>query len=148
LAEENLAVTMISHYGSEHVLDKVLGHPQSTVGSDGIYGGRPHPRLYGAYPRYLKEFVRERQILDLPQAIRKVTSFPAGILGLKDRGTLRQGAWADMVLLDPEGVADKATYEEPEQYPEGIPYVFVNGELVVDQGEFTGKLPGRALRKA
>ncbi len=148
LAEENLAVTMISHYGSEHVLEKVLGHPQATVGSDGIYGGRPHPRLYSAYPRYLKEFVRVRKIFDLPEAIRKVTSFPAAILGLKDRGILREGAWADIVLLDPERVADKATYDEPEKYPEGIPYVLVNGELVVDQGAFTGKLPGRTLRKS
>jgi N-acyl-D-amino-acid deacylase len=148
LAEENLAVTMISHYGSEEVLDKVLAHPQATVGSDGIYGGRPHPRLYSAYPRYLKEFVRVREVLDLPEAIRKVTSFPAKILGLKDRGTLREGAWADIVLLDPDRVADTATYDDPEQYPEGIPYVFVNGELAVDRGAFTGKLPGRVLRKA
>jgi N-acyl-D-amino-acid deacylase len=148
LAEESLAVTMISHYGSEEVLEKVLGHPQATVGSDGIYGGRPHPRLYCAYPRYLKEFVRVRKFFDLPEAIRKVTAFPAAILGLKDRGTLREGAWADIVLLDPERVADTATYEDPEQYPEGIPYVFVNGELVVDRGAFTGKLPGQALRKA
>jgi len=148
LAEENLAVTMISHYGSEDVLNKVLGHPQATVGSDGIYGGRPHPRLYSAYPRYLKEFVSVRKILDLPEAIRKVTSFPAAILGLRDRGTLREGAWADIVLLDPARVADTATYDDPEQYPEGIPYVLVNGELVVDQGVFTGKLPGRALRKS
>lgn len=148
LAEENLAVTMISHYGSEDVLDRVLGHPQATVGSDGIYGGRPHPRLYSAYPRYLKEFVRVRKIFDLPEAIRKVTSFPAAILGLKDRGTLHEGAWADIVLLDPERVADTATYDDPEQYPEGILYVLVNGELVVDRGEFTGKLPGQALRKS
>jgi N-acyl-D-amino-acid deacylase len=147
LAEEKLAVTMISHYGSQAVLDKVLGHPQATVGSDGIYGGRPHPRLYSAYPRYLKEFVRVRKLLDLPEAIRKVTSFPAAILGLEDRGTLREGAWADIALLDPERVADTATYDDPEQYPVGIPYVFVNGELVVDRGAFTGKLPGRALRK-
>jgi N-acyl-D-amino-acid deacylase len=147
LAEENLAVTMISFYGSEHVLEKVLCHPQGTVASDGIFGGRPHPRLYGTYPRFLKEFVRVRGLLDLVEAIHKITAFPAGILGLDDRGTLREGAWADIVLLDPEQVADTATYEEPEQYPEGVPYVFVNGELVVDRGLFTGSLPGRALRK-
>jgi N-acyl-D-amino-acid deacylase len=147
LAEENLAVTMISHYGSDEVLQKVLAHAQATVGSDGIYGGRPHPRLYSAYPRFLKEFVRVKKVFDLPEAIRKITSFPAEILGLQDRGMLREGAWADIVVLDPGKVTDKATYEEPEQYPEGIPYVLVNGELVVDQGIFTNRLPGRALRK-
>jgi N-acyl-D-amino-acid deacylase len=147
LAEENLAVTMISFYGSEDVLDKVLAHPQATVGSDGIYGGRPHPRLYGAYPRYLKQFVRVKESTDLAGAIHKITMHPAKILGLSGRGELRVGYWADLVLLDPDRVADTATYEHPERYPEGIPYVFVNGELVVDSGDFTGILPGRALRK-
>jgi N-acyl-D-amino-acid deacylase len=146
LAEENLAVTMISYYGSEPVLEKVLVHSQATVGSDGIYGGRPHPRLYGAFPRFLREFVRVKEMMSLPEAVRKVTSFPAEILGLKDRGVLKEGFWADVVLLDPERVADTSTYGEPELYPEGIPYVFVNGELAIDQGTFTGRLPGRALR--
>ncbi len=147
LAQENLAVTMISFYGSEDVLVKVLGHPQATVGSDGIYGGRPHPRLYGTYPRFLKAFVREKKRFSLPEAIRKVTSFPADILGLRDRGVLREGLWADVVVFDPDRVADTATYEEPEQYPAGMPYVLVNGELVVDGGRFTGRLPGKVLRK-
>jgi N-acyl-D-amino-acid deacylase len=147
LAEENLAVTMISFYGSEEVLEKVLGHGQATVGSDGIYGGRPHPRLYGAYPRFLKEFVRVKKLFSLPEAVRKITSFPAAILRLEDRGLLREGFWADVVLLEPDRVADTSSYEEPEQYPEGIPYVFVNGELVVDQELAAGTLPGRALRK-
>jgi N-acyl-D-amino-acid deacylase len=147
LAEENLAVTMISFYGSDEVLNRVLSHPQATVGSDGIFGGRPHPRLHGAYPRFLKEFVRERKLLSLPQAIHKITAFPASILGLTDRGALREGFWADVVLFDPAQVADTATYEEPEQAPLGLPYVLVNGEVVVDNGAFTGQLPGRALRK-
>jgi N-acyl-D-amino-acid deacylase len=147
LAEENLAVTMISFYGSEDVLEKVLSHPQATIGSDGIFGGRPHPRLYGAYPRFLREFVRVKKMMSLPEAVRKVTGFPAEILGLEERGLLKEGFGADVVVLDPERVADTATYEKPEQYPEGIPYVFVNGELVVDQGAFTGQLPGRALRR-
>jgi len=147
LAEENLAVTMISFYGSERVLEKVLSHAQATVGSDGIYGGRPHPRLYGTYPRFLKEFVRVKKMMSLPEAVHKCTGFPAEILGLKERGILKEGYWADVVLFDPERVADTATYDEPEQYPEGLPYVFVNGDLVVDQGMFTGKLSGRALRE-
>ncbi|MFZ5918942.1 MAG: N-acyl-D-amino-acid deacylase family protein [Chloroflexota bacterium] len=147
LAEENLAVTMISFYGSEQVLEKVLTHPQATVGSDGIFGGRPHPRLYGAFPRFLKEFVRQRRLLSLPQAIRQTTAFPAQILGLTDRGLLRPGFWADMVLFDPDAIGDTATYEEPMQYPTGLPYVFVNGELAVDGGVFTGNLAGKVLRK-
>jgi N-acyl-D-amino-acid deacylase len=147
LAYENLAVTMISYYGSEDVLHKVLGHAQSTVGSDGIFVGRPHPRLYGTYPRFLSGFVNEKKAMSLPQAIRKITGFPAEILGLEGRGLLKEGYWADVVLLDPERIADRATYEQPEQYPEGIPYVMVNGELVVDQGKTTGNLPGRALRR-
>jgi N-acyl-D-amino-acid deacylase len=147
LAEENLAVTMISFYGSYQVLEKVLGHAQATVGSDGIFGGRPHPRLYGAYPRFLSEFVNEKKRMSLPEAIRKITGFPAGILGLEDRGLLKEGYWADLVLLDPEGIADKATYEQSEQYPAGIPYVLVNGKLVVDGSETAGTLPAQALRK-
>jgi N-acyl-D-amino-acid deacylase len=147
LAEENLAVTMISFYGSDQVLDKVLRHPRATVGSDGIFGGRPHPRLYGAYPRFLKRFVDEMKLMSLPEAIHKISGFPAGILGLEGRGLLKEGYWADLVLLDPGKVVDRATYEQPEQYPEGIPYVMVNGQLVVDGDETTGSLPGRALRK-
>ena len=147
LAEEELAVTMITFYGSEEVLEKVLAHSHATVGSDGIYGGRPHPRLYGTYPRFIKMFVREKSIFTLPQAIGKVTSFPAQILGISDRGTLREGNWADIVLFDPETIGDTATYEEPESYPQGIQYVFVNGKLVVDQDGVTGNLPGQVLRK-
>ena len=147
LAQESLAVTMISFYGSEQVLEKVLCHPQATIGSDGIYGGRPHPRLYGAFPRFLKEFVQSKRMMSLPEAIRKVSGFPAQILGLKDRGFLKEGYWADVVLFDAERVADRSTYEEPERYPAGIPYVFVNGKLVVERGKTTGNLPGRALRK-
>jgi N-acyl-D-amino-acid deacylase len=147
LAEENLAVTMISFYGSDQVLEKVLGHPQATVGSDGIFGGRPHPRLYGTYPRFLREFVNEKKRMSLPEAIHKITGFPAGVLGLKDRGLLREGYWADLVLMDPLEIADKATYDEPEQYPQGIPYVLVNGEFVVDGDKTTDALPGCTLRK-
>ena len=147
LAEERLAVTMISFYGSEDVLRKVLSHPQATLGSDGIYGGRPHPRLYGTYPRFLRTYVREGKVFSLPEAIRKITSFPAKILGIPDRGTLAEGNWADMVLFDPETITDRATYEEPELYPEGISRVFVNGIEVVNPKGTTGALPGRVLRK-
>ncbi len=148
LAEENLAVTMISFYGSEHVMDKVLRQPQATVGTDGIYGGRPHPRLYGTYPRFIQSYVFEKRAFSLAEAVRKVTGFPAQILGLRDRGTLQQGCWADLVLLDLSSLADRATYEQPQQYPLGVEYVFVNGEPVVERGQFTGYLPGRVLRRS
>jgi N-acyl-D-amino-acid deacylase len=147
LAEEELAVTMITFYGSDEVLEKILAHSHATVGSDGIYGGRPHPRLYGTYPRFIKMFVREKSMFTQPEAIRKVTSFPAQILGISDRGILREGNWADIVLFDPETIGDTSTYEEPESYPQGIQYVFVNGKLVVDQQNVTSSLPGRVLRK-
>jgi N-acyl-D-aspartate/D-glutamate deacylase len=95
----------------------------------------------------LKRFVNELKLMSLPEAIHKITGFPAGILGTESRGLLREGYWADLVLLDPKRIADRSTYEEPERYPEGIPYVVVNGQLVVDGGETTSSLPGRALRK-
>jgi len=147
LAEEKLAVTMISFYGSEDVLRKVLSHPCATVGSDGIYGGRPHPRLYGSFPRFLRQYVRESRTFTLEEAVRKITSFPAKVLGLRDRGTVEEGKWADLVLFDPETVGDRATYEEPELYPEGIRSVLLNGVEVAGAGGTTGKLPGRVLRK-
>jgi N-acyl-D-amino-acid deacylase len=147
LAEENLAVTMISFYGSDAVLEKVLSHPHATVGSDGIYGGKPHPRLYGAYPRFIEQFVRKKEVFPLPEAIRKITSFPAKILGITDRGVIQEGNWADLVLFESSTIRDKATYEDPEHYPEGISFVFVNGELVLDKGGATGNYPGKVLRK-
>jgi len=146
LAEEKLAVTMISFYGSDTVLEKVLGHSRGTVGSDGIFGGKPHPRLYGAYPCFFRRFVREKPLFTLEEAVRKVTSFPASILGINDRGTIREGYWADLVIFDPEKIADKSTYEVPEAYPEGIPYVLVNGKVVVENGKTVPELPGRVLR--
>jgi N-acyl-D-amino-acid deacylase len=147
LAEENLAVTMISFYGSNSVLEKVLSHPHATVGSDGIYGGKPHPRLYGAYPRFIEDFVRDKQIFTLPEAIYKITSFPAAILGITDRGVLKDGNWADIVLFNPDTIKDTGTYEDPVHFPEGIPYVFVNGDLVIDQGRLTDRFTGKVLRK-
>jgi len=147
LAEEDLAVTMISFYGSNEVLDKVLTHPNATVGSDGIFLGRPHPRLYGTFPRYIERYVRDEKKMSLPEAIRKVTSSSAGILGLENRGELKEGYWADIVLLDLDKIADKATYEDPIKYPDGIEYVFVNGVLIVEDGKYSGNLPGKVLRK-
>jgi len=122
------------------------------VGSDGsavspamTFIGKPHPRFYGTFPRVLGVYVRERKVLTLPDAIRKMTSFPAQITGLVDRGLLRPGMAADITIFDPKTVIDKATFQNPLQYPLGIPYVIVNGVVVIDQGQHTGEKPGRVL---
>jgi N-acyl-D-aspartate/D-glutamate deacylase len=107
--------------------------------------GKPHPRFYGTFPRVLGVYVREKEVLTLPDAVRKMTSFPAQITGLTDRGLLRPGMVADITIFDPKTVSDKATFQNPLQYPVGILYVVVNGVVVIDQGQHTGAKPGRVL---
>ncbi len=118
--------------------------------SDGAtieYGkAKPHPRSYGTYPRVLGRYVREEKVVSLEEAIRKMTTLPAQRLNLQDRGALKEGMWADIVLFDPETVIDRATWTNPHQYPDGIPYVFVNGELVIMHGKWAGTHPGKVLR--
>ncbi|MFB0543855.1 MAG: amidohydrolase family protein [Candidatus Bathyarchaeia archaeon] len=106
----------------------------------------PHPRGWGTYPKFLGKYVREEGVLTLEDAIRKVTSLPAQFLGLEDRGLIKEGFWADIVIFDPEKVANRATYRDPLQYPVGIPWVIVNGRIAVDEGRHTGALAGRVLR--
>jgi N-acyl-D-aspartate/D-glutamate deacylase len=118
------------------------------VGTDSTFvGSKPSPRTYGSYPRILGQFVRDEAILSLEQAVWKMTGGPAARLGIEDRGTIRDGAAADLVVFDPATVRSNATYDEPRRYPDGIDYVIVNGELVVDGGVHTGATPGRALRR-
>ena len=125
----------------------ILRHPAQMVGSDGLLtGGMPNPRSYGTFPYILGQFVREEGLLRLEEAVRKMTSIPAQRLGLTDRGILRDGMKADLVVFDPGTVGARATFEDPKQYPEGIDYVIVNGRLVIDGGVHTGALPGRALK--
>ena len=131
----------------------LMRHPLVVVGSDGnalaphgVLGQRkPHPRSYGTFPRVLGRYVREEKVLSLEEAVKKMTSITADRFGLTDRGVIREGAWADLVLFDPQTVADKATFADPHQYPVGIPCVVVNGVVVIDQGQHTGALPGRVL---
>ena len=111
-----------------------------------LFEGRPHPRAYGSFPRILGLYVRENKILSLEDAIRKMTSLPAQRVGIKDRGILKPGFYADLVMFDPEKVTDKATFENPHQYSEGMDLVMVNGRAVWEEGKFTGNLPGRVLR--
>jgi len=154
LMEEEGAVSMVIFAMSEEDVRRILVHPLQMVGTDGWavapYGvlsvGKPHPRFYGTYPKILRKYVREEGLLTLEEAIRKMTSFPAQKFNLRDRGLLREGFRADIVVFDPERIADKATYENPHQYPEGIEYVLVNGEVVVEKGVHVGTLAGKIIR--
>jgi N-acyl-D-amino-acid deacylase len=117
------------------------------IASDAIlFGEFPSPRTYGCFPVVLAEFVRAEKHLRLPEAIRKMTSFPAQRLGLRDRGILRDGAKADIVVFDPERVKAPATRRQPKQFAQGIPYVIVNGQIVVNNSEHTGATPGVVVR--
>ena len=118
------------------------------VGSDAVLlGDFPSPRTYGCFPVILAEYVREERQMSLPNAIRKMTSFPAQRLGLQDRGVLRDGMNADITVFNPNSVSAPATRVNPKQFPIGIEYVIVNGVPVIDGGRHTGALPGRAVRR-
>ncbi|MCI0693030.1 D-aminoacylase [candidate division KSB1 bacterium] len=139
----------IYHCLVEEDIERIMKHPRVMHASDGStieFGkAKPHPRSYGAFPRVLGRYVREKNVISLEEAIRKMTSLPAQRLELEDRGILKEGRWADVVVFDPQTVSDRATWTEPHQYPEGIPYVLVNGKLVVAEGKWTGDLPGTVL---
>jgi len=148
LLEEELAVGYWSISGYEEDIQTIMKHPCHMAGSDGILvGDRPNPRGWGTFARYLGVYSRELGILNLEEVIRHMTSAPAQCLGLTDRGLIKEGLAADLVVFNPQTVIDKATFEEPKQYPEGIDYVLVNGAVVVDEGKHSGILNGRALLK-
>jgi N-acyl-D-amino-acid deacylase len=155
LIEEKAMVGMISFYGSEDVLKKILARPLVGIGCDGSaiapYGvlsaGKPHPRNYGTFPRVLGKYVREEKLTPLERMINKITAIPASRFGFKKRGQLRPGYYADLVVFDPDKIADRATWVDPHQYPVGVEYVVVNGQIVIDHGEHTGRLPGIILKK-
>ena len=128
-------------------LPRFVAHPVGMVGTDSTFlGEKPSPRTYGSFPRILGQFVRDEALLSLEEAIRKMTSAPAARLGLRDRGVIRDGAVADLVVFDPATVRSTATYDEPRSYPIGIEQVIVAGTLVVADGVHTGATPGRGLR--
>ena len=146
LAEEEMQIAYVVHQSSEEDLRIILQHPSLMIGSDAVhFDGQVHPRVFGTYPRVLSEYVRRQRLLSLPDAVRKMSALPAARLGLKDRGTVAVGRAADLVLFDPEKVQDNATYQQPKQYPSGMPYVFVNGTPVKDNDQHTGALPGEVL---
>jgi N-acyl-D-amino-acid deacylase len=127
----------------------VMAHPTTMIGSDGVpaAGSKPHPRLYGCFPRVLGHYVREEGVLDLPTAIHRMTGMPAAKFKLADRGVVRPGAFADLVVFDPARIRDTATYDDPRRFPDGIRAVYVNGVAVARDGVHTGARPGRALRR-
>lgn len=149
LLEEDLHLSYVGHDSNNRVtVRKLLEHPQCMVGSDGVMvGDFPSPRTYGTFPKMLGDLVREEGLMTFPESIRKMTWLPAQLLGLSDRGIIRDGAKADLVVFDPGTIGSPATLADPRRYPEGIPYVVVNGTLVIDDGEHTGATPGRALRR-
>ena len=144
-------VGAIFHSMSEDDVVRILRHPATMIASDGevvVFGkDAPHPRSYGTFARVLAVYVREKKVLTLEEAIRKMTSFPASRVGLTDRGLLRPGMKADVVIFDPQRIVDRATFEKPHQYAEGVSVLLVNGIPVVDGGKVTGAKPGRVLRK-
>ncbi len=147
---------MMMGFGMEEVsTEKILAHPRVMIASDaGSHAPYPpmtkniaHPRAYGTFPRAIAKYQKERKICSLEEMIKKMTSLPADKLHLSDRGRIEKNKNADIVVFDYDKIKDKATFTEPHQYPEGIPYVIVNGEIVINKGEHTGAMPGKVIRQ-
>lgn len=154
LVEEEGSVPTVYAHHDEKDMTLALKQPWCSVGSDGsayategpLKRGNPHPRNFGTFPRVLGVYAREKGVLTLEDAVRKMTSLNAAKLGIRDRGQLRIGAFADVTIFDPETVLDQSTYTKPFAYNVGIEYVVVNGQVVLDRGKHTGAMPGKALR--
>ena len=152
LIDENLAALGVFHIGDDRLVEPFLAHPKFMLGSDGIFfaDGTVHPRQYGSAPRILGPLVRDRHLFTLEDAVRKMSGFPAERFGLHERGVIRAGAFADLVVFDAATIADRATFDDPHQLPVGIRQVLVNGQSVLRDGKFVEMareaMPGRALR--
>jgi len=155
IASQGRVITFFKTLSEENV-KMGLKHSLSFVASNGSgydidYYTRKkelvHPRCFGAFPRFLRKYVREEKLISWEEAIYKITGGPAEKIGLKKRGALKKGNFADITVFNPKTVIDKATFENPFQYPEGIDYVIVNGKIAVDKGKYTGEMAGRVLRK-
>jgi dihydroorotase/N-acyl-D-amino-acid deacylase len=149
--QEKGGASMIYHVLDEQDVQRIMKHPQVMIGSDGRLSkfgeASPHPRAYGTFPRVLGRYSRDLKLMSLETAVYKMTGQSAARLKLKDRGVLRAGAYADVVVFNPDSIADKSTFEQPHQYPVGIDYVFVNGVAAVDGGAFTDSRAGRVLKR-
>jgi N-acyl-D-aspartate/D-glutamate deacylase len=153
LIEENGSVPTVFFHHSEPDMQLIMKQPWTSIGSDGTAvnpdgpTGRthPHPRYYGTFPRVLGRYVRELKVITLPEAIKKMTSMNADKVGIKDRGRLKEGFWADITIFDSARVIDRATFEQPAQFPVGIEYVIVNGAVTIDKEQHTGALAGKVI---
>ncbi|NYH80348.1 N-acyl-D-amino-acid deacylase [Actinopolyspora biskrensis] len=147
LLSERLGSSCLMHVGHEENVRAIMRHRAHTAGSDGLLvGDKPHPRAWGTFPRYLAHYTRELGVLGLEECVNHMTARAADRLGLPDRGRIREGNVADLVLFDPDGIADTATFDDPRRQAAGISHVLVNGVPVIDEGERTDALPGHALR--
>ena len=124
-----------------------MAQPWTMTSSDGGSRGFPHPRSFGAFPRKIRHYVVEEQVVDLAGAIRSMTSLPAQVFRIPDRGVIRPGAYADLVVFDLDRLRDRATFTEPMQLSEGMVYVFVNGQAAIEDGDFTQRMAGGVLRR-
>lgn len=148
LVEDRLGSTILQHVGHEENVRAIMRHRTHTGGSDGILqGAKPHPRAYGTFPHYLGHYVRELGVLSLEECVHHLTARPAARLRLPDRGLVREGYRADLVLFDPATVAAGSTFDQPRTPPVGIPYVLVDGRFVIEDGRRTDVLAGRAVRR-
>lgn len=148
LIEDGLGTTILQHVGHEENVRQIMRHRAHTGGSDGILQGeKPHPRAYGTFPRYLGRYVRELGVLSLEECVARLTSRPAARLRLPDRGLVREGYRADLVLFDPATVAPGATFDRPRALPAGIPHVLIGGRSVIEDGRRTDVLAGRSVRR-
>ena len=143
-----LVVNLSPRTGGRREKDVIASYqiPESIVSSDASHY-ITHPRAWGSWPKVLQRYVRELNVLRLEDAIRKMTTLPAQFLGLTDRGAIRVGMWADVVIFDPKQIMNRATYTNPREYPSGINYILVNGKIVAENGTYTGELPGKVLRR-
>ena len=146
MSESALDVTMVLHYASDAAVRTIARHPLQLVGSDGIFGSRPHPRLYATAPRFLGRFAIQDGLLPVEEAVARLTARAADRLGLTDRGRIAVGKRADLVLLDPARYIDTATYADPAQSPDGVAGVWVNGVATLRDGVPTGARPGGVVR--
>lgn len=148
LLDDRLGSTILQHVGHEENVRTIMRHPVHTGGSDGILQGtKPHPRAYGTFPHYLGRYVRELGVLSLEECVAHLTSRPAARLRLPDRGLVREGYRADLVLFDPATVAAGSSFEEPRTLPTGLPFVLIDGRFVIDDGRRTDVLAGRTIRR-
>jgi N-acyl-D-aspartate/D-glutamate deacylase len=150
MADEGGTITGMFHTMSEDDVRAVMTRPWVAIASDGSAinlqaPGLPHPRSYSTNPRVLGHYVRDEKLLTLEDAVRKMTSLPAQIMGMRDRGQIHAGFAADLAIFDPATVGETNTFEKPKSYPKGIPYTIVNGVVVIDGGKHTGARPGRPL---